>query len=205
MKELDITPLNRNEINNQILAREPFIRPDFDLLNPTGNYLDEDAQLYQGKCKHFYEIAKQFQKYNEQTFVTSKVKTQADYDNFVKENSANFFDHDKEETESEFIKQFYHKMNNYGNNGKMERRRLIRNIHEKLNTKTEDICIAPWFKRYNILNKFIHYSRSIILKNRLLTNLEKLKLLDRNQIADLQKKHVRCRNESYAKLFEKFI
>ncbi|KAL3271062.1 hypothetical protein HHI36_021562 [Cryptolaemus montrouzieri] len=206
MQKLDkIEHLNIDDVNKKILAKEPFVRPDYDIINPTGNYQDEDYKNYKDKLAKFYEISGKYQEFNEQTFVTSKIKTHKDYEIFIEENSGNLFDQEKEETESEILKQFYHKLNSYDTNGKRERRRLVRNIHEKFNTETEEFCIEPWFKRYLILNKFIHHARATILKKRLLKNLERLKKLDKEKIEELEKQHLKCKNESYGELFKQFL
>lgn len=64
--------------------------------------------------------------------------------------------------------------------------------------------LEPWLRRYLILNKFIHAARVIVLRNRLLKNLEKLKKLDKDEI---EKFNVcpKVYNVSYSKIFEKFL
>lgn len=83
--------------------------------------------------------------------------------------------------------------------------RLIILVSQTPDTSTENYCIEPWFKRYLVLNKFIHYSRLVILKYRLLKNLEKLKKMDKDSISELEKKHLKCKNVSYSEVFAKFL
>ncbi|XP_044763024.1 uncharacterized protein LOC123319983 [Coccinella septempunctata] len=205
MQSTSLKPLNIDQVNKKILQRKPFVRPDYDLLNPTGNYHDEHLKMYKEKCARFADIAKKYREFNEQTFLTSKEKLLKDYENFIEGVSEDFFHLKQKETESEIKEDFYEKMRNYEVDGRRERRRLIRNIHEKLDTTTNDYCIEPWFKRYLILNKFIYYARAVVLKNRLLKNLEILKQLNHEKIQELEQKHLRCRNESYSQLFAKFL
>lgn len=202
---MNLKPLNIDQVNKKILEKKIISRPDYDLINPTGNYQDEDAKIYQEKYNEFSEISKKYQEFNEQTFLTSKVKLLKDYENFIERISGDFFHFKRKGTENEAIEEIQEKIDNYDMNGRKQRKRLVRNIHEKLNTNTEDYCIEPWFYRYLILNKFIHFARAIVLKNRLLKNLEKLKQLDREKILEFEKKPLKYHNDTYSQLFEKFL
>lgn len=64
--------------------------------------------------------------------------------------------------------------------------------------------LEPWLRRYLILNKFIHAARVIVLRNRLLKNLEKLKKLDKDEIVKFNV-CPKVYNVSYSKIFEKFL
>lgn len=65
--------------------------------------------------------------------------------------------------------------------------------------------MEPWFRRYLKLNKFIWAARKIILKNRLLKVLEKLKTVTAEDITLLEKHKIAYLNVSYAEIFEKFM
>lgn len=56
-----------------------------------------------------------------------------------------------------------------------------------------------------MLNRFITAARNVVLRNRLLKNLEKLRTLNEDDVAEYEKKHRKFENVSYADVFEQFI
>lgn len=65
--------------------------------------------------------------------------------------------------------------------------------------------MEPWFRKYLKFNKFICAARKVIIRNRLLKVLEKLKTVTPEDIAVLEKRKITSLNVSYAEIFEKFM
>lgn len=64
--------------------------------------------------------------------------------------------------------------------GSTRRWRSKRYFFESPQIEAKRCEIEPWFKRYLVLSRFINVARSIIIKNRMLKRLEKLKDLRKN-------------------------
>lgn len=71
--------------------------------------------------------------------------------------------------------------------------------------KLEVCSLEPWFKRYLKLSKFINVARKVILKNRLLKNLELFRKLDEDDIVIYEEGYIQYENVSYADIFKKFV
>ncbi|KAG5895552.1 hypothetical protein JTB14_010695 [Gonioctena quinquepunctata] len=77
-------------------------------------------------------------------------------------------------------------------------------IDDEVPDVNQMVCsLEPWFKRYLILNKFIWAARTILIRNRLLKVLRKLKELDEEAIKKFEKPIIF--EGSYGTLFRKFL
>lgn len=66
-------------------------------------------------------------------------------------------------------------------------------------------CYEPWFRRYLVLCKFIGAARNVILRNRLLIRLAKLKKLTPELVAKYEKQYVKYQHLMYPEIFNKFV
>ncbi|KAF7274338.1 hypothetical protein GWI33_012995 [Rhynchophorus ferrugineus] len=179
-KPKEITALNHSDVSRKIISKdEPTISP-LELTDYSGKNRNENISEYSLKKEAFLQAVKQYKALNADTVIKKKVALHENYEDqldlsFLKEN--NRLENDCQSlcccltSEPNVI-------------GKLHRKRSIRPIH-KVQEAIPDICLfEPWFQRYLTLNKFIWAARSIILKNRLVKVLNKLKSLT---VSDIEK------------------
>ncbi|KAJ8982242.1 hypothetical protein NQ317_013544 [Molorchus minor] len=173
-------------------GQSPKIRPKEDLLGPLNKYRDENVQIYNEKRKHFFEACK---KYNKRHLLLARNAFLEDYEKNL--DLSFLVDYDTEGSESD--------NSEITSQGKLIRKLSERPIHEVVE-QPDDVCsIDSWFKRYLKLDKFIWAARTIVIKNRLVKVLEKLKMVTIEDIEELEKKERKYVNVSYAEIFERFI
>lgn len=192
------TKYTQHEVNKKILAKYQHPRHEYDILGPQDLYRDEYLSCYKN-CKLKYKDAVQrYKKSNERALVTDKpVICQVDPCDIM----------EKVVKESRECKGCFQKSNrDEPGEGRLIRKRTLREIHEKLKMIPIEMCsMEPWFRRYLILSKFIRAVRGLILKKRLIDRLIILKSLKKEDVEELEKKHRKCYNVSYGELFEKFL
>ncbi|KAF2903248.1 hypothetical protein ILUMI_02944 [Ignelater luminosus] len=196
MSETEIKIYNINDVNKKILAKPLHLHPEKEYLGVHNKYRDEDYKIYIEKQEQFYKAAGQYKQLNKNALLHNKNKLDMFSINILR-----YFS----ECECDTLPKNMRCSNEPNATGLLVRKRTIRPAN-KQTIKEMDICLLePWFKRYLKLCKFIYAARTIILKNRLLKNLQILKQLDKETVAIYEKGHKKFENVSYASIFDKFI
>ncbi|KAG5895551.1 hypothetical protein JTB14_010695 [Gonioctena quinquepunctata] len=185
--------LTHSEVNRKIIAKVPSSRPEEDLLGPFNEYNDENYKKYNEKKKQFYEACRKYNRMNQETLVCHRRRLHEDY----MENLECGFLIDDEDNKDRFLRV------THDPKGRQIRRRTERSIHHVPDVNQMVCSLEPWFKRYLILNKFIWAARTILIRNRLLKVLRKLKELDEEAIKKFEKPIIF--EGSYGTLFRKFL
>lgn len=60
-------------------------------------------------------------------------------------------------------------------------------------------------RRFLILSRFVLVARKVVLKNRLLKNLDILRKLTQDDVNDLESTAVKYHNVTYSELFRRFV
>nr|XP_023014602.1 uncharacterized protein LOC111504316 [Leptinotarsa decemlineata] len=190
----DTKILTQSEVNKKIIAKPPKVRPYENLLGPFDHYDDENYNIYNKKKKQFYEACKNYNRMVQDTLICTGRRLHGDYMDMLNCEFLNENEDNKNKAQGD----------EHDPNGRQIRRRTERPIHHIPN-QCQMVCnLEPWFKRYLALNKFIWAARTIVVKNRLLEILKKLKKLDKDEIAKFENKRVVI-NVSYADVFQKFL
>lgn len=196
--DIDGKKYNQHEVNVRIIQKQKHPRHEYDLLLPIDLYRDEYISCYSKAKTKFREAVTNYRRANERSLATSKGSL------CETENSCNLIYNvirEARHCKSEWEKD----CGDFGN-GILIRKRTVRHIHSDLEVLSSSACsIEPWFKRYLILSRFIKIARGLILKRRLLSRLDVLKHLSREDVEALEGRHKKCENVSYGDLFERFI
>ncbi|XP_030755238.1 uncharacterized protein LOC115881745 [Sitophilus oryzae] len=202
-KQKPVKPLTHSEISKKIISNEKSVRLTQELYDFSGKYRDENVADYNGKMEGFMKAAKQYKKYNAETMIKEKVVLHDNYE---------------QRLDLSFLKEDHHVIKDCESlcccststpnlTGQVYKKRTIRPANFTPNP-VPDICLnEPWFRRYLTLNKFITAARTVIIQNRLLKVLEKLKVLTPADILKIQQSpvHRKCEDYHCHPVFEKFL
>ncbi|CAH1107546.1 unnamed protein product [Psylliodes chrysocephalus] len=186
--------LGHGDVQKKILEYIPKPRPNEDHLGPFNKYNDENHQIYLVKKRQFLEATRKYQKMTQETYTCFKTRLHNDY---MSNLNLDFLNDDTDiastvDSNEQIV------------NGKLLRKRTERPIHE-VPVEDQTLCnLDTWFRKYLIINKLIWAARTVVLKNRLLKNLEKLKKLNTETVKEFEQ-IPKFYFGSYKEIFAKFI
>ncbi|KAH1018654.1 uncharacterized protein LOC109537136 [Dendroctonus ponderosae] len=196
--------LKPSEVNKRIIAKSRKTRSSQDWVDHLGKYREEHVAEYNKKKNEFLNVAAAYNKANRDTLTSPKTMLHNNYEEMLNLD----FLKEKERSEEEECDPFCCCLKSTPNTtGKLLRKRSLRSVSTTDGPK-QDVCLVqPWFKRYLTLNKFIFAARTIIIQNRLLKVLQKLRGLTREEINELESCEIqkRCEDFHCHPVFLKFL
>ncbi|CAG9857470.1 unnamed protein product [Phyllotreta striolata] len=159
--------LGHGAVQKRLLDRPDRPRPDEDFAGPLGLHNDENRAVYADRRRRFLDASKRYEKLNWETWTCSKARLHNDY---VAALDLDFLGDATDETNSTIA-------SNEEYTGKLLKKRTERRVNE-IPKENSAVCnLDTWFRKYLIVNRLIAVARSVVLRNRLLGNLEKLRKL----------------------------
>ncbi|KAH1011431.1 hypothetical protein HUJ04_000803 [Dendroctonus ponderosae] len=206
--------LKPSEVNKRIIAKSRKTRSSQDWVDHLGKYREEHVAEYNKKKNEFLNVAAAYNKANRDTLTSPKTMLHNNYEemlnlDFLKEKERRmrsilllpkiYAQHHRKTFEKAQPSKRFHRKQKFCS--------ILRWLIGTDGPK-QDVCLVqPWFKRYLTLNKFIFAARTIIIQNRLLKVLQKLRGLTREEINELESCEIqkRCEDFHCHPVFLKFL
>ncbi|XP_060533877.1 uncharacterized protein LOC132706527 isoform X1 [Cylas formicarius] len=169
--------LTHSEISKRITSKSRQQQPFSELADEEGRY--RNVASYDSRKKQFLAAAKRYNRMNWEILAACRPRLDDDYESLL---GLNFLDRSREDANGQLCESSSPCPESEPNlTGQRLRRRVRRELQQE-ETSIYTACLTePWFRRQLILNKFIQAGRMVILKNRLIKNLEILKKLNRDK------------------------